>query len=95
MLYARKVQHLFFYAFKTFVKYEILNNYVDRCYEANCVIRHDVVIYHVTFSILNGLKMKHTEMNWNWNYVYNVCMFKYMYYVFWRTAQKIYLKLSC
>ena len=35
MLYARKVQYLFFYAFKTFVKYEILNNYVDRCYEAN------------------------------------------------------------
>ena len=31
MLYAWKVQHLFFYAFKTFVKYEIINNYVDRC----------------------------------------------------------------
>ena len=30
----------FFYAFKTFVKYEILNNYVDRCYEANCVTCH-------------------------------------------------------
>ena len=42
MLYARKVQHLFFYAFKTFVKYEILNNYVDRCYEANCVTCHMV-----------------------------------------------------
>ena len=28
MLYARKVQHLFFYAFKTFVKYEILKNYI-------------------------------------------------------------------
>ena len=40
MLFARKVQHLFFYAFKTFVKYEILNNYVDRCYEANCVTCH-------------------------------------------------------
>ena len=40
MLYARKVQHLFFYAFKTFVKYEILKNYVDRCYEANCVTCH-------------------------------------------------------
>ena len=32
MLFERKVQHLFFYAIKTFVKYEILNNYVDRCY---------------------------------------------------------------
>ena len=42
MLFARKVQHLFFYAFKTFVKYEILNNYVDRCYEANCVTCHIV-----------------------------------------------------
>ena len=44
MLYARKVQHLFFYAFKTFVKYEILKNYmyVDRCYEANCVTCHIV-----------------------------------------------------
>ena len=38
----RKVQHLFFYAFKTFVKYKILNNYVDRCYEANCVTCHIV-----------------------------------------------------
>ena len=36
------IEHLFFYAFKTFVKYEILNNYVDRCYEANCVICHTV-----------------------------------------------------
>ena len=35
MLFARKVQHLFFTAFKTFVKYEIINKYVDRCYEAN------------------------------------------------------------
>ena len=42
MLYARKLQHLFFYAFKTFVKYEILKNYVDRCYEANCVTCHIV-----------------------------------------------------
>ena len=42
MPFARKVQHLFFYAFKTFVKYEILNNYVDRCYEANCVACHIV-----------------------------------------------------
>ena len=40
MLYARKVQHLFFYAFKTFVKYEIPKNYVNRCYEANCVTYH-------------------------------------------------------
>ena len=24
------------------VKYEILNNYVDRCYEANCVTCHIV-----------------------------------------------------
>ena len=42
MLFARKVQHLFFYAYKTFVKYEILKNYVDRCYEANCVTCHIV-----------------------------------------------------
>ena len=42
MLYSRKVQHLFFYAFKTFVKYEILYNYVDHCYEANCVTSHIV-----------------------------------------------------
>ena len=42
MLFARKVQHLFFYAFKTFVKYEILNNNVDRCCEANCVTCHIV-----------------------------------------------------
>ena len=42
MLCARKVQPLFFYAFKTFVKYEILKNYVDRCYEANCVTCHIV-----------------------------------------------------
>ena len=33
MLFARKVQHLFCCAFKTFVKYKILNNYVDRCYK--------------------------------------------------------------
>ena len=42
ILYARKVQHLFFYAFKTFVKYENFNKYVDRCYEANCVTCHIV-----------------------------------------------------
>ena len=28
------------YAFKTFVKYEILNNYVDRCYEAKHAQEH-------------------------------------------------------
>ena len=42
ILFARKVQHLFFYAFQTFVIYEILNNYVDRCYEAYCVTCHIV-----------------------------------------------------
>ena len=40
MLFARKVQHLFFYAFDACVKYNILNNYVDRCYEAKCGTRH-------------------------------------------------------
>ena len=45
LLFARKV-HLFFYAFKTFVKYEILNNYVDRCYEANCVTCHIVAVLY-------------------------------------------------
>ena len=52
MLFARKVQHLFFYAFKTFVKYEILNNYVDRCYEANCVTCHIVAQRWLLSSIL-------------------------------------------
>ena len=42
MLFERKVQHLFFYAFKTFVKYEILNNCVDRYYLANFVTCHIV-----------------------------------------------------
>ena len=42
MLFARNVQHLFFHALKTFVKYEILNNYVDRSYEASCVTCHIV-----------------------------------------------------
>ena len=42
MLFARKVQHVLFFAFKTFVKYEILNNYVNCCYEANCVTCHIV-----------------------------------------------------
>ena len=42
MLFARKVQHLFLYAFNTFVKYGILNNYVNCCYEANSITCHIV-----------------------------------------------------
>ena len=30
-----RAQSLFFYFFKTFVKYYILNNYVDRCYDVH------------------------------------------------------------
>ena len=52
----------------------------------SCVIVYQTLVY--TFSMENE-----NETYWNRNYLYNVCMFKY--YVFWRTAQKIYLKLSC
>ena len=41
-----KAQSLFFYGFKTFVKYYILNNYVDRCYDVHCLICHMIAQRH-------------------------------------------------
>ena len=39
-------QSLFFYGFKTFVKYYILNNYVDRCYDVHCLTCHMIAQRH-------------------------------------------------
>ena len=41
-----KAQSLFFYGFKTFVKYYILNNYVDRCYDVHCLTCHIIAQRH-------------------------------------------------
>ena len=40
--YALKYNIYPFMHLKPLLKYEILNNYVDRCYEANCVTCHIV-----------------------------------------------------
>ena len=41
-----KAQSLFFYGFKTFVKYYILNNYVDLCYDVHCLTCHMIAQRH-------------------------------------------------
>ena len=41
-----KAQSLFFYGFKTFVKYSILNNYVNRCYDVHCLTCHIIAQRH-------------------------------------------------
>ena len=41
-----KAQSLFFYGFITFVKYYILNNYVDRCYDVHCLTCHMIAQRH-------------------------------------------------
>jgi len=35
-IYKMKVQSLHFYGFKSYVKYDIIRSYADRCYNANC-----------------------------------------------------------
>ena len=46
-----KAQSLFFYGFKTFVKYYILNNYVDRCYDVHCLTCHMIAQDIIEFQI--------------------------------------------
>ena len=41
-----KAQSLFSYGFKIFVKYDILNNYVDCCYDVHCLTCYMIAQKH-------------------------------------------------
>ena len=40
VIHVLKAQSLFFYGFKTFVKFHIIDVYADGCYDASCVTCH-------------------------------------------------------
>ena len=63
-----KAQSLFFYGFKTFVKYYILNNYVDRCYDVHCLTCHYVKI------VVIGVRDAQRH-----NSVSNTCIYLYIF----------------